>query len=373
MLAKRDNNTKRTYVLVNTLQGKHLPVTPQDALSLFEQLGIMLQNVCAQEKVLIIGFAETATAIGAAVANSIPESFYLQTTREQTPDEYKVVDFNEEHSHAVEQNLYCKNWSELIKNIDRIIFVEDEVTTGNTILNFIKALQEKSLISSTMKISVASLINGMAPIHCDKFHHQGIDLYYLIKIDNTNYDAEILQYENVFIADEKIPDSLIEKSIAVTIQEFSGALNPRIGVNTFKYQKACEDLAEKIIDAVSADLFTAKKVLLLGTEECMYPGLIVADLINKHNSSVGGHVNFHATTRSPILPATGVDYPIHARYRLRSFYDLTRQTYVYNLQEYDLVVIVTDAQQDVSQGIQDLVNCLHSVGNKKIFVAKWVN
>lgn len=367
MLAKRDNNTKRTYLLVNTLQGKHLPVAPHDALSLFEKLGTLLKTICDEEKVLVIGFAETATAIGATVASCIPESFYIQTTREPSPHEYKIVDFNEEHSHAVEQNLYCANWTSVIKNIDRIIFVEDEITTGNTILNFVQALQEKKLIKPTMKISVASLINGMGQSHFDQFHNQGIDLYYLIKIDNSDYAKEIFKYENSFIADESIEVQALE----IITQEFSGVINPRIGTNIIDYQQACQSLARQIISAVNNDLPVAKKVLLLGTEECMYPALIVANTINEQFTNLA--VKFHATTRSPILPALETDYPIHARYRLRSFYDHERATYIYNLETYDLVIIVTDASQNIALGTEDLVHCLSSVDNKKIFVAKWVS
>ena len=35
-VAKRDNNNKRTFLLVNPLQGKHIPVSPTAALELFK-------------------------------------------------------------------------------------------------------------------------------------------------------------------------------------------------------------------------------------------------------------------------------------------------------------------------------------------------
>ena len=38
-LARRVNNRKRTYLLVNPLQGKHLPVSPIQALEMMKTLG----------------------------------------------------------------------------------------------------------------------------------------------------------------------------------------------------------------------------------------------------------------------------------------------------------------------------------------------
>ena len=65
-IAKRYNNPKRSYLLVNPLQAKHIPVSPAAAL---EMMGALGNQVAAKypEARLVIGFAETATAIGAAV------------------------------------------------------------------------------------------------------------------------------------------------------------------------------------------------------------------------------------------------------------------------------------------------------------------
>lgn len=37
-IAKRENNTKRNYLVVDPLQGKHIPVVPSKALDLFTAL-----------------------------------------------------------------------------------------------------------------------------------------------------------------------------------------------------------------------------------------------------------------------------------------------------------------------------------------------
>ena len=43
-IAKRFNNQKRTYLLVNPLQAKHIPVSPKDSLSMMKALGDMLAD-----------------------------------------------------------------------------------------------------------------------------------------------------------------------------------------------------------------------------------------------------------------------------------------------------------------------------------------
>lgn len=60
-IAKRYNNPKRSYLLVNPLQAKHIPVSPAAAL---EMMGALGDQVAAKypEARLVIGFAETATA-----------------------------------------------------------------------------------------------------------------------------------------------------------------------------------------------------------------------------------------------------------------------------------------------------------------------
>ena len=64
-IAKRENNTKRNYLVVNPLQGKHIPVSPSKSLELFDSLAGRVKAAYPGERILFIGFAETATAIGA--------------------------------------------------------------------------------------------------------------------------------------------------------------------------------------------------------------------------------------------------------------------------------------------------------------------
>ena len=105
-VAKRYRNAKRAYLLVNPLQAKHMPVSPTEALTMMRTLGEGLQQEFPGAR-LVLGFAETATALGAAVASRLgPDCAFLSTTRE-AGEGPGWVRFLEEHSCCKKQTRSC--------------------------------------------------------------------------------------------------------------------------------------------------------------------------------------------------------------------------------------------------------------------------
>ena len=152
-IAQRKNNHKRNYLFVNRFQAKHIPVSPSKALKLFQKLGEKVYCDYKNKKTTMIGFAETATAIASTVAIHCPDDvYYIHTSRETLPSKYSVVEFKEEHSHATQQILYCKKAEEMLFQSEKILFIEDEITTGKTILNFIEALQKKEFMQILVRV-----------------------------------------------------------------------------------------------------------------------------------------------------------------------------------------------------------------------------
>ena len=139
-------------------------------------------------------------------------------------------------------------------------------------------------------------------------------------------------------------------------------MDARRMVRAEAYIKYCETLYQDIIRQI--DLDSVQKLLVLGTEEYMYPALYAACRLEGQ----GRDVRFHATTRSPIAVSTEDDYPLHTRYELRSLYDSGRTTYVYDLQKYDTVVIITDAGDGMTEGIRSLVYALRLCGNERVIL-----
>ncbi len=409
--AVRENNTKRPYLLVNPSQGKHVPVSPSVALSVFDALAQQVEAQLGREDpVLVIAFAETATAIGAAIAAKLPNAVLMQTTREVTCEKpclsaeklewltngqslvnpveeregkdsigqarldeesesgnaapktaaEKYLCFSETHSHATEQYITRDGLGPALKWAKHVVFAEDEVTTGNTILHLIEVLKAAYAVEG-VTFGVASILNGMTEESKQRYDAQGIWTRYLLHTDNAAMERTLGQYR---CDGEKYPVQQADMQTAEHVR-LLGMPNIRsCAWRADAYADACTALARAVCDRVPQD---AARVLVLGTEECMYAGLCAGRMLEQQ----GHTVRFHATTRSPIQPSTEPEYPLHSRYTLQSLYDAKRTTYVYDLQAYDYVCIVTDAPEPEKQGFSSLLAALKMAGNTKITLFDW--
>lgn len=369
-IAKRENNTKRSYLVVDPLQGKHVPVEPSKALNLFKSLAEKLQGKYEGERLLLIGFAETATAIGAQAAITLGTK-YIQTTREVIPDA-RYLFFSEAHSHATEQKLVKDDIDRVINDIDRIVFIEDEVTTGNTIMNIIKIITKE--YQKKIKFAVASLLNGMTEESLKIYQDEKIELHYLVKTDHSGYGAVAEQYrcDGLYIC--AIPENHTHESADIDVQSeknmrehiisIPGWMNARRFVDAKQYEAACRKLAETVI--AETGVKRGERVLVIGTEEFMYPALLTGQEIEK----MGCEVRSHSTTRSPIAVSTEEEYPLHCRYELRSLYDPDRKTFIYDLENYDRVIVMTDSALVSLKGLETLTYALR-MKNENITVMRW--
>lgn len=338
-VCKRVNNTKRNYLVLNEAQCKHVPSKPARALKMFDDLAELVKDYKNEQRLLVVGFAETATAIGVEVAIQL-NCDYVNTTRESFEAEF--FNFTESHSHATEQKLIKVD----LNYYNHILFVEDEVTTGNTILNIIRKLSE---VNKNIKFSVASILNGMSKENFDKYEELGIDVHYLVKLDNSGFADEADKYQlNGDIYD-------MHNTEADTKMYFKLA-NTRKVTDTAKYNKDLEEICSNLAckDGVET-------VLVLGTEECMYPAI----KIGAYLEGLGFDVRSHSTTRSPIGVVSSSAYPLYTQLCLSSVYNQNRDTYLYNLRNYDAVYIISDTSFH-NKGMSELILALRMFGNKNI-------
>jgi len=354
-IARRENNKKRNYLVVNPLQGKHIPVSPGRALDLFSGLAELLEEYRG-ERLLVVGFAETATAIGAQTAIALGAK-YIQTTRENL-EGVSYLFFSEEHSHAVEQKLVKEDMERIVPDVDRILFVEDEITTGKTILNGISALEKQ--FRGKMKFSVASLLNGMPEEAMDAYAGRGIGVHYLVKTRHDRYPALADKVENNGLY--HVPDTAEAEYTAR--YDIGGRIDSRRGTDAAEYAAACGKLFDEI--SRMAPLGGRERILVLGTEEFMYPGLYVGKCLEEK----GHFVRFHATTRSPIAVSTDSGYPLRERYELDSLYERGRKTYLYDIDTYDAVIVLTDAWREEKEGEASLLNALRQK-NDAVSLVRW--
>lgn len=388
--AKRENNSKRNFLLVNRLQGKHVPVRPKESLELFSALAkeiafpqhslsaempLALSESSSElrsggalpgDGLLVIGFAETATAIGAHVAIRLGAR-YIQTTREN----YKDCDylfFSEEHSHASEQRLIRNELDKAVGHIHDILFVEDEITTGKTIRNIVRLLRKT--YGDSIRFHAASLINAMDQKSEKLFAREYIRCYFLLKADHSLYDEAASQVStdgsvlSLYPSPkgEQISCDNIEGS-ELSFTEISGRIDARRLCYGKDYEKACRRLQDQLQPYILAGLSSqTEQILVLGTEECMYPAIFVGAELERH----GYQVRTHSTTRSPICVSREEGYPLQTRFDICSPYEESRKTFIYNLQTYDSIYVITDAD---CRGT--LIPALQACGNQKIHWIRW--
>lgn len=365
-LAQRDNNKKRKFLLVNRKQGKHLAAAPAEVLALFAQLGQMVQTEYGQRRVAVIGFAETATAIGAAVAVEFRSPVLLLQTSREDLQEDNLVDFREEHSHATEQKLYCTRYKKQLLEAEVVLFVEDEVTTGNTIWNFIQALRQAHCVAPKVHFAVASLVNSLTDELLENFAARGVRYHYLVR---GCYHAELDPYPHLESQCAWRPTIPIGQAQPV-LWQIGGKLESRCGIDSQAYHQACLALGQALLARLTAAYGQLNgHILVLGSEEWMYPAILAADLLQKQWPD--SQVLTHATTRSPIKISQEASYPIFNGCSLPSLYEAGRTTFVYNLRTYDWVIWLTDAENLQLAGVQALVQAFEHFGCEKIIGVRW--
>ena len=361
-LAKRDNNPKRPYLYVNPLQGKHIPTDPEDAIGLCHSVAEAVNAAYPDDMLYVIGFAETATGIAACITSFLDRAVYYQnTTRE--PNGGDCILFSEAHSHAPDQLLRAEGIEKALGSADRILFIDDEVTTGNTICNLISLIRERFHAEGT-RFSIVSLLNSMTEERIAELKEQGIDCLFLSRIPFEYKKDSILDVR----FDPELHQAVPGGGTAKAGKTYICPVNPRYPVPFRDYMTAVRDYAEEIRAFLPDGRGCPDSVLVLGTEEFMYPTFVVGEMIRQQGYAK--EVRIHSTSRSPIIASGREGYPLYRRYQIRSPYDPERTTFVYNLRPYDRVFVLTEAGED-SAGTGDVVRALEMAGNHDITVVRW--
>lgn len=358
-MAKRHNNPKRDFLFVNNLLGKHISVSGKEALMMHRMLGDEVYKTFSlkgwnDKKILLVGFAETATALAQNLmfySLRFKEKFplnivgYTQTTRENiVSDKFKNIAFEEEHSHATTQKLYFD------QNLDYdvVLFVEDEITTGNTILNFIEQFEKQQ---PGKQYAVASILNWQNDADESKFTEKGVEAAFLVRgkiKENTpqiSIAEETARGTTINLYDEKA-----QYNIQLPLTN-----NPRLPMSIVDFERyvSHSDDKDKQFSKIIGLKFANKKTLVIGTEENMFLPIYFATIID---------ADMKATTRSPIEPSAEEGYPIFSRVILNSAYEGGRVTYLYNMDSGDLehyeqfVVFVEDSSPLFEEEMENLLS-----------------
>lgn len=433
-------NKKRGVLFVSQVLGKHTPVDPFVPLLAGAALAVQylrlvqgedfaaapaiieaLKGKCSARKVyeavwkkapvalaeptLFIGFAETATALGQAVFSLFKEAFYLHTTREQIPSIASELNFEEEHSHAVQHRCYPLDL-EILRSARTIVLVDDELTTGKTALNIIREIQKKypkkdyvvlslldwrttesranfrkleqelgvgirtvSLLAGEVTLAGGPVgeqiwperakddkkVNNFAPVAGRDGLNCGRE-----SVASSEAAAEVVAEAAAFPAYRFFNRPEIE-TVAVYSQDAAGRQNktPYLKL-TGRFGLAGGDTpqtllaARRIGEELKADRQGAK-TLCLGTGEFMYFPMLIA-------AYMGKGISYHSTTRSPIYPLAKSGYGIQNGFAYESP-DNEVANYLYNvpLRYYDEAYVFLERAVSLERLIP-MVNVFRALG-----------
>lgn len=101
-------NPKRAHLLVSHVLGKHVPQYPSVVYGAGFQLGRRVRELLGEagaRHAVVLGYAETATGLGHAVADGLGTAPYLHSTRRPVAGVARAGGFEESHSHATSHLL----------------------------------------------------------------------------------------------------------------------------------------------------------------------------------------------------------------------------------------------------------------------------
>ncbi|MGL4741052.1 MAG: phosphoribosyltransferase domain-containing protein [Sarcina sp.] len=372
-MGKRANNTKRNFLFISKLLGKHIAINPKicriagtllaanfignqrfdiELLDILQGKKLLGQDVTrytyeSNEKVLVLGFAETATGLGMAVASSIKNSIFMTTTRECIEDINPVLKFEEEHSHATTHKCFVED-KVFFENIDRIVLVDDEITTGKSMLNIIKELKA---ILGIKKYSILSILDWRNDIYLENYDKFKIEEG--INLEVVSLMAGKIENSSTEVFKDTDGKEILEKAEITNLECFEMESHKANGCNTFyikdtgrfgttyqkikEIEKNCECAALKINNYIK----TTDKILVVGHGENIYIPSRVADYL-------GNNCEFKTTTRSPIYCQQTQDYPVKEKHY---FYDRGVKYYFYNKEsiekEFDIVIFLVETDLDI--------------------------
>lgn len=362
-VGKRDRNEKRNFLFISKLLGKHIAVSPdvvkasgyllsslkygfenKSYISCIEGLGVPSYCERADDSnILVIGFCETATALGMSVASSIKGSDYITTTREQIIGIKNLLKFEEQHSHASTHCMYSDSLH--FNNYKEIIFVDDEITTGQSLLNIIAEIVK---ICSIRKFSILTILDWRN----DEMRRYFKDYSSKIKAEITVYsllDGNIKHTSNTiycnseltYVNTETTANSLniFRRMMVPTINNATTSYvvqTGRFGVNSNDIDEV-EELSRIAAHRIAGTIGNVTNIIVLGHGENIYiPSRIAAYLFK-----MGYKVAFKTTSRTPIYCDGEIIKDAVV------FYDRGIKYHFYNrveAEEYDKVIMITETQ-----------------------------
>lgn len=351
-LAVRDN-PRRAQLVVSLVLAKHVPAPPAEVIAAGERLGRLVRDALGDgEPPLVIGFCETATGLGHAVAEELPGSDVVHSTRREVPGRRPTLVFAEEHSHAV-GHLLAPDDPTLLRCGRPVVLVDDELTSGRTTANIVVALGQRGPLGRVVIATLADLRPAAARSGPPAVSLLDAELDLPADVADRAAGARALPRASVVPPRGRGGVSVLDGAWPTDLPP-SG----RGGV-TAAERAAVLAAVEGLADQVQGEL-PGGRVLVVGTEELVHvPTRLAAALAARR----GGGVLVQSTTRSPVLALDRPGYAVRRSVAFPAPDDPARLSLLHNVidprQEmereppYSAVVVVTDTPSWSAVGLAE--------------------
>ncbi|MDT0451684.1 phosphoribosyltransferase [Streptomyces hesseae] len=368
-------NPKRAHLLVSNVLGKHVPASPAAVYEAGAGLGRRVRALLGDAdaaRAVVLGYAETATGLGHAVADGLGLAPYLHSTRRAVPGIASVGGFEEEHSHATSHLLLPEDPA-FFAGDGPLVLVDDEFSTGRTVLNTVAALHARFPRERYVVVALVDMRSGDDRARLDAFAAElGARVELVALASGTVSLPEgvlergrelVERYEGEAPAPPFLPQLPLggapsfpgasPRTPAPTRVELGwpaglpdGGRHGFTPAHRARLEAALPDMAARIGGALPQGV---RRVLVLGTEELMYAPLRLAQALE--NEGAFEEVRFSTTTRSPVLPVDDPGYAIRSRITFPAHdapTDGPGPRYAYNVAggDFDAVVAVVDSTAD---------------------------
>ncbi|MEV0771581.1 phosphoribosyltransferase [Nocardia salmonicida] len=347
-------NPRRAHLLVSTVLGKHLPTDPRVVIGAGNRLGDLVREVLGDREAVVLGFAETATGLGHCVAARIDAGCYLHSTRRHESRATTLTGFEEGHSHAT-SHLLQPAPAAIFANDLPLVLVDDEISTGDTAIDAVRALHAFAPRSHYV---LASLVDLRTPADRAKFEAAAAQLG--ARIDTvclasgrTELPSGLIDTVTALPAPQLNPVATqsgsygrIELTWPADVPE--GGRHGILRSDAAAFDIALKSIADEVNTRLDAE-FVGRPVIVIGHEELMYlPLRLAAEL-----ADAGTPTRFQTTTRSPAYVLDEPGYPLRRGFRFTAPEpDPTAQRYLYNAQWPDgdaVLLVVIDPPADTPE------------------------
>ncbi|MEW2635988.1 phosphoribosyltransferase [Streptomyces sp. NPDC048389] len=354
-------NPKRAHLLVSNVLGKHVPQRPAVVWRAGHDLGVRVRDLLGVDecrRAVVLGYAETATGLGHSVADGIGLAPYLHSTRRPVDAVTPAGGFEESHSHATSHLLLPED-PELLAGTGPLVLVDDEFSTGNTVLNTIRDLHARYPRERYVVVALVDMRSAADLGRLDDFAKDigaRVDLVTMAS-GTVSLPDGVLEKGRALVAhheraDEDAPPAADPRHVRIRLDWPAGV--PDGGRHGFgpahraALEAALPGMAARVAEAVGE----ARRVLVLGCEELMYAPLRLA--LSLEQAGEVPEVYYSTTTRSPVLAVDHPGYAIRTRLVFPAHDDPADgpgERYAYNVAGagFDAVVAVVDSAADTPQ------------------------